>query len=159
MRAGLCTEQMDDVMLGNTAIVTAKHRERDVLCHLIRHSSSLTGTALHTQEHAFMAPSGRHCRSIPQGCAPEQVGVQEVWLSCGISKETHLLLPSGHATERDPLPADFSPFAVPGLAPALSSGTSSTSDACTGTHLSQFAVFAPFFILLVLSLLFLDSCG
>lgn len=61
LRAGLCTEQMDDVMLGNTAIVTAKHRKRDALCHLIRHSSSLTGTALHMQEHAFMAPSATHC--------------------------------------------------------------------------------------------------
>ena len=45
--AGLCTEQIEAVMLGNTAIVTAKHSASEMLCHRIRHSSSLTGATLH----------------------------------------------------------------------------------------------------------------
>ena len=50
--AGLCTEQMDAVMLGKTAIVTAKHSASAVLCHRIRQSSSLTGATLQTPTHS-----------------------------------------------------------------------------------------------------------
>ena len=39
---------MDAVMLGNTAIVTAKHSASDMLCHRMRQSSSLTGATLQT---------------------------------------------------------------------------------------------------------------
>ena len=40
-------------MLGNTAIVTAKHSASDVLCHRIRQSSSLTGATLLQQHDPF----------------------------------------------------------------------------------------------------------
>ncbi len=59
--AGLCTEQMEAVMLGNTAIVTAKHNASDVLCHRIRQSSSFTGATLQASSTHSEGHASWHC--------------------------------------------------------------------------------------------------
>ena len=52
---------MDAVMLGNTAIVTAKHSASDVLCHRMRQSSSLTGATLQVPLKCAGLPQANMC--------------------------------------------------------------------------------------------------
>ena len=76
--AGLCTEQIEAVMLGKTAIVTAKHSTSEVLCHRIRHSSSLTGATLHNP---FQVDEVAHIRGIVDS---RVVNVEQILTICGL---------------------------------------------------------------------------